>query len=350
MKTEAFFVGGSYAGADGAAVMHGQMFVEGMHPDTLTRPYPLVMLHGGGQTAANWLTTPDGRPGWRTWFVEKGWSVYVVDQPGRGRSAWQPGVDGPLEAAPVRFVERFFTAPADFGLWPQARLHTQWPGGTNKGRAGDAVFEQFFASQVASLPRRESERAMALAGTALLDRIGPCVLIAHSQAGPFAWLMADARPGLVKGIVALEPSGPPYQDALQRAGAEDRPFGLTTERLTYDPPVTEASLLIFEQAAKPDGPDRVTCWMQAGEPRKLVNLVGVPTVVVTAEASYHAAYDHCTVSYLRQAGVEADFIRLEDLGLQGNGHMFMLEKNSLEIAAVVNRWLASKLADKESAL
>ncbi len=343
MRTETFFVGGSYAGAAGAEVMHGQMFVEAMYPDAPTRPYPLVMLHGNWQTAVNWLTTPDGRTGWGAWFVEQGWRVYLVDQPGRGRSAWQPGVDGPLEAAPVQFVERFLTAPADFGLWPQARLHTQWPGGANKGRAGDPVFDQFFASQVPSLPRRESQRAMVLAGTALLDRIGPCVLIAHSQAAAFAWLLADTRPGLVKGIVALEPAGPPYRDALPRAGAEDRPFGMTIERLTYDPPVTEGSPLTFEQAANTDGPDMVACWMQAGEPRMLVNLVAVPTVVVTGEASYHAASDHCTVSYLRQAGVKADFIRLEEVGLRGNGHMFMLEKNSLEIAAVVNQWLASKI-------
>ena len=63
-------------------------------------------------------------------------------------------------------------------------------------------------------------------------------------------------------------------------------------------------------------------------------------LVVHAEASYHAAYDHCTAAYLRQGGVSAlSFVRLADVGLKGNGHMLMLEKNSLEIAAVVEKWL-----------
>jgi hypothetical protein len=62
---------------------------------------------------------------------------------------------------------------------------------------------------------------------------------------------------------------------------------------------------------------------------------------VTSEASYHASYDHCTVRYLAQAGVKTTFIRLPDVGIHGNGHMMMLEKNSDQIADVIERWLRS---------
>ncbi len=344
MRRETFFVGGSYAGPAMARVMQGQMCVERLCPDAVTQPYPLVMIHGGGQTATNWLTTPDDRPGWAPWFVEHGWQVYVVDQPGRGRSAWQPGVDAPLAPTTLHFIERFFTAPSTFNLWPQARLHTQWPGGPGRGRAGDPVFDQFFASQVPSLPRPESERAMRAAGAALLHRIGPCVLLVHSQAGLFAWLIADACPGLVKGIVALEPSGPPFKDPVGKPGAAERLFGLTEEGLTYDPPVTDEQPLRFSEAADAEGPDLAKCWSQADTPRRLVHLAAVRTLIVTAEASYHAAFDHCTVNYLRQAGVAADFIRLEEAGISGNGHMMMLEQNSDEIAALVNEWLGRNMA------
>lgn len=344
MRRQTFFVGGSYAGPETARVMQGQMCVESLCPDAVTQLCPLVMIHGGGQTATNWLTTPDGRPGWAPWFAEHGWHVYLVDQPGRGRSAWQPGLDAPLKPTALHLIERFFTAPAAFNLWPQARLHTQWPGGPSKGRAGDPVFDQFFASQVPSLPRSESEQAMRAAGAALLDRIGPCVLLVHSQAGLFAWLIADACPGLVKGVVALEPSGPPFKDSAGKPGAEDRVFGLTGERLTYDPPVTEQSPLSFVEATEVESPDLARCWSQAGTPRRLVHLADVPTVIVTAEASYHAMFDHCTVNYLRQAGVAADFIRLEEAGLRGNGHMMMLEENSAEIAALVHDWMMSNVA------
>ncbi len=93
-----FFVGGEYAGLPGKEVMHGQMYVEALTPRCPRRPYPVVMFHGAGQTATNWLGTPDGRPGWAEHFAADGYRVYLVDQPARGRSAWQPGIDGELTA------------------------------------------------------------------------------------------------------------------------------------------------------------------------------------------------------------------------------------------------------------
>ena len=66
---------------------------------------------------------------------------------------------------------------------------------------------------------------------------------------------------------------------------------------------------------------------------------------MTAEASYHAPYDHLTSAFLRQAGVEHDFVRLADVGIRGNGHMMMLEKNSLEIAAYLRRWVEAQVKD-----
>src|SRR5262249_10146811 len=65
----------------------------------------------------------------------------------------------------------------------------------------------------------------------------------------------------------------------------------------------------------------------------------IPIVIVTGEASYHAAYDHCTAAYLEQAGAHNTFIRLADHGVHGNGHMMMIEKNSDAIAAVIAQWL-----------
>ncbi len=65
----------------------------------------------------------------------------------------------------------------------------------------------------------------------------------------------------------------------------------------------------------------------------------VPVLVLTAEASYHANYDHCTVKYLRQAGVQPTWIKLADAGIHGNGHMMMLEKNNLDIARLMAQWL-----------
>jgi acetyl esterase/lipase len=57
------------------------------------------------------------------------------------------------------------------------------------------------------------------------------------------------------------------------------------------------------------------------------------------EASYHAPYDHCTARFLAQAGVPVRFVRLEDQGIHGNGHLMMLEKNNGRIATLIADWL-----------
>jgi pimeloyl-ACP methyl ester carboxylesterase len=206
---EIFFVGGEYVSTDGQQVMVGQMYVEVLKPNRISHSYPLVFIHGVAQTATNWLTTPDGRQGWARWFAEHGWQVCMPDQPARGRSAWNPKLNGSLQTVPVSLVERLFTAPEDYEEWPQARLHSQWPGGERKGHPGDPAFDQFYASQVPFLGNAESEKLMQKAGAAHLDRIGPAILVTHSQGALFGWLIADSRPDLVKGIVALEPAGHP---------------------------------------------------------------------------------------------------------------------------------------------
>src|SRR5262249_9972546 len=58
-----------------------------------------------------------------------------------------------------------------------------------------------------------------------------------------------------------------------------------------------------------------------------------------AEASFYAGYNHCNVEYLRQAGVPVTFIKLAEIGIHGNGHMMMLEKNSDQVAQVIADWL-----------
>jgi pimeloyl-ACP methyl ester carboxylesterase len=259
---------------------------------------------------------------------------------------------GPQSSTSVDRVQQRFTAPERSNLWPQAKLHTQWPG---TGVAGDPVFDQFFAQNYPSLtsfPRQQELNRDA--GAALLDRIGPAILLTHSQSGTFGWLVADARPALVKAIVAMEPSGPPVHDNVEKGaptwfedGPLAKPYGLTAPPLTYDPPVANPSELKFVRQEKPDAPDLVRCWTQAEPARTLVNLQRIPVLVMQAEASYHAAYDHCTVAYLRQAHVSVRFIRLADVGIKGNGHMLMLEKNNLDIAAVAERWVRETVEKRD---
>jgi pimeloyl-ACP methyl ester carboxylesterase len=161
----------------------------------------------------------------------------------------------------------------------------------------------------------------------------------HSQAGTFGWLLGDARPDRVKAIVALEPAGPPFENAAIAEGRA-RIWGLADLPLAYDPPAGSPEDLSLELQEAAAAPDLVRCWRQKAPARRLANLAGIPVILVTGEASYHATYDHCTVEYLRAAGVEVEFVRLEEHGIRGNGHMLMLEKNGDAIAALVAGWLA----------
>ena len=43
---------------------------------TNPRPYPLVFLHGAGQSMRTWQTTPDGREGFQNIFLRKNYPVY----------------------------------------------------------------------------------------------------------------------------------------------------------------------------------------------------------------------------------------------------------------------------------
>jgi len=258
----------------------------------------------------------------------------------RGRAAYAAPVYGPVNAAKLDWVEMRFVAPERAKRWPQAHLHNQWPG---TGQPGDAAFDQFYASQMPSVASFAKQQEINRdAGVALLDRIGPAILLTHSQSGAMGWPIADARPNLVKAIVAVEPSGPPVHD-VEFKGAPDwfadnekaKAYGLGEVPLTYDPP----GPLEFVREEAADAPDLVRCWVQKGSARQLKNLKNIPVLVVMSEASYHASYDHCTVKYLRAAGVNTTFMRLAESNIRGNGHMMMLEKNNDKIAAAMMNWL-----------
>jgi pimeloyl-ACP methyl ester carboxylesterase len=338
-----FFVGGRYTKTSDGDVMSGQMHVQYQIPQSRTQPYPVVMWHGGGQTGTNFMGTPDGRTGWGDYFLQRGYAVYIVDQPARARSGFFTDVYGKTRRPNAKAMSERFTAPARANAYPQAKRHTQWPG---TGVAGDPVFDQFFASQVEDIADVGLiERLNRDAGIALLDKIGPAILLTHSQSGPFGWQIADARPKLVKGILAIEPNGPPfYENALTgppgwfKDGALGRAWGITRGPLTFAPPAADPKDLGMTQQAKASAPDLVRCWLPRAPARTLPNLRGIPILIVVSEASYHAPYDHCTSEFLTQAGVRNDFVRLTDLHIHGNGHMMMLEKNNLEIAAFLVKW------------
>ncbi|KAK0384138.1 hypothetical protein NLU13_8227 [Sarocladium strictum] len=341
-----FYVGGQYEDdGKGEHVWSGQMYVEKLTPVRgPVKSTPIVLIHGKGQSGTNWLNKPDGGRGWASNFIDQGYEVYIVDQPLRARSPLIPS--SPLSGSTVftaEIVQQRFTAAQDYLLWPQAALHTQWPG---TGRMGDQVFDAFYSSGVQYISNDTYQQAVIQsAGKALLERIGrKSIVLGHSQAGIFPPLIADAKPELVHALVLLEPTGPQFREAVF-SQKPARAWGLTDVPFTYDPPVTDPTIQLKKKTYAARGRDEAECILQADDdpehkPRRLKNLVDLPILVVTAESSYHAVYDYCTVRYLKQGGCEkTQHFELAKMGIKGNGHMLFMEENSQEIQRKVEQWI-----------
>ncbi len=342
-----FYVGGKWTGEPGKQTMTDAMYVEVWVPKKIRHPYPILFSQGGGgQTNIALLMTPDGRPGWAYDFVNQGYTVYMMDLPGRGRSAYNPAADGDI--TPPRTGElmeevwsggRVSSNP--LRVWPQASKYTQWPSDApNKGKIGDPVFDYFAKTEIQFPTNPNLEKVSADDIDELIDMIHtPVILLVHSAAATSGFLAADGRPGMIKAILAPEPWAPPIMNAELDARGPGRIWGMTNFPVHYDPSIKDASELKPVKEAKADGPDLLPCYLQTEPAHKMINLESVPVLNVAGEASYHRPYAHCVAKWLNQAGVKTQFVGLETVGLPGNGHQMMSEKNSAGISKFFMEWL-----------
>lgn len=321
------------------------MFVQWEAPVEVTRPYPIVLIHGGGGQGLDYLGTPDGRPGWADLLLAAGWVVYVVDRPGHGRSPYIPealGVPGP--PLPLEVLGGIFRPSADGpGAVPFANLHTQWPGDRND--PGDPAWLQFLASGgpfAADPMARQALEQTRLCQ--LLDRIGPAFVVGNSLGGPAAFLLAEARPHLVVGLAQLEPVGPAFSPMF---GPGTLQWGVAAVPMMFDPPAASPADLDLVDGP-PVAPGLAPVSMQREPARRLANLAQVPIAVFSSEASVFRATDGALVAFLQQAGCDAVHIDLAEHGVRGNSHGAMFERNNAEVLAVVTNWMAT-LIDSEIA-
>jgi pimeloyl-ACP methyl ester carboxylesterase len=178
----------------------------------------------------------------------------------------------------------------------------------------------------------------------LLEMLGtPVILLTHSQGGGIGFDITEARPQLVKAMVTVEPGGPQIgsvNTATAEAGPRDpRSWGLTTNRFEFDPPANQPSDLNVVLEEKSERPDEARCWLQVEPARKLVKWKNIRVLSVSADGTYHRTYDACIPKWLNQAGVSTDFVRLETVGIRGNSHMMMLEKNSDDVIKFIVSWI-----------
>src|ERR671916_2643419 len=130
----------------------------------------LLLWHGGGLTGVTYETTPDGREGWLTYFLRRGWDVYNSDAVERGRAGWAMYPDI-LQGEPV-----FLTKEN-----PWERFRIGGPGSYSEGPAQRKALpgSQFpvegyenFVKQV--VPRwTTTDPAITAAYTELVDKVCP---------------------------------------------------------------------------------------------------------------------------------------------------------------------------------
>jgi pimeloyl-ACP methyl ester carboxylesterase len=162
-----------------------QMYVEHWIPREVRHPYPVVLIHGGYGQGSDWISTPDGRRGWATLFLEQGYKVYVLDRPGQGRNPYHPWVHGYFDKE----------APTFEGVAKTIRID-----------ADDPAVAQIIASMGQPMGNNPlTQNVWRSRGAKLLDEIGPAILITHGDGLVFASVTAAEREQLVKGVVALDP-------------------------------------------------------------------------------------------------------------------------------------------------
>ncbi|KAK6843129.1 hypothetical protein PG987_003989 [Apiospora arundinis] len=330
---DVFYVGGRSVTSGSGNILADQVYVEKLTPSCgVKQPHPLVFFHGGANSAVTWLNTPDNRQGFASYFLKKGYMVYLVDQIATGRSAQQDTTDFTLaNGTTVQVVQGGFSAPELSPTYPQATLHTQWPG---SGQVGDPIFEAFAHATVPYTTNLVAgENAMRASVCKLLSLVGASYLISHSSGAQYPILVSNDCPELVAGNINLEHSTQPFWN-----------YGSTLSSGSA-PPVSDPSELKIEVVGE-DTLALRNCHLQAEPARQLPKIAGVPYLCTTGEASVHATYDHCVIEFLKQAGGNPDWIKLADVGIHGNGHFGHLEKNNMDIAAVVEGWIKKQDAKK----
>jgi pimeloyl-ACP methyl ester carboxylesterase len=130
---------------------------------------PIVMLHGAYQSARSWETTPDGREGFQNIFLRRGFPVYLIDQPRRGR-AGNSTMATTVEPTPY---DQLFFDQFRLGKWPNFFDNVQFD-------RKPETLDQFFRSVTPNTGPYDAG-VISDAMSALIDRPGPSTRFAASS-------------------------------------------------------------------------------------------------------------------------------------------------------------------------
>ena len=272
-----------------------QAVVHYMIPKNKTKKYPIVLIPGLCLRASLYLDTPDGREGWAQMFLKQGYEVYIFEEPtgaaaGFNYNSFRPDVE----------TKAFFIS---FG---QEEAWERWGIGLEGVKYEDSKFpvdniEELFKSFTPVYsekleifnkenPFNVNEKSDALVD--LLDKIGPSIILNHSASGFTGFETARKKGDYVKAIVTIEPVASPVDDNDVKAHLIDIPF-----------------LAMFGDFYEKRGLQK--------------------------------KYNECmtTAKIISDNGGVGKVISLTDIGIKGNSHLMMVDKNNEEVAEIIIKWL-----------
>jgi pimeloyl-ACP methyl ester carboxylesterase len=318
-------------------VLAGQAYVEYFIPQRLrrtARTIPIVFIPGGALVGVHFLTTPDGREGWADYFLRRGYPVYVVDVPGRGRAGFLPDAYNNVRAGAADGASQPELRMWDSSAWLEWNTGplpapTPKPGTHDPSCIGNdardpnnlpdycngdlmpALDEEGYKHWLAALmPEGQVTGGVEPGIIAVLEKVGPSIVIAHSAAGTMGGRIANERPELFKALIGIEPQG----DC-------NLPPNIEIKGLAKVPTL---SIHGINQVGRPDtGP----CLATYAKIRK-----------GGGDATYHS------LPGLPHAPL---FDQIPQSGIWGNDHIMMWDTNSDEIAAILLKWIEQHVERKK---
>jgi pimeloyl-ACP methyl ester carboxylesterase len=311
-----FFVGGETKSsnppnapkdAPPSDVTINQMYVQYQTPTDANRHVPVVMVHGCCLSSKTWETTPDGRMGWNEYFVRKGRAVYLADQSARARSGFDATVISNVKAGavpPSQLPNVLFashqTSWTLFRFGPE--FNKSFPDEQFPVEAAGELYKQMIPDFNAVLPTpNPTWKNMA----ALAVKLRGAVLMGHSESGFFPEEAALIDPSGVRGIISIEMACT---------------TNMTQQQLGV---MAKIPILVMFGDHLGDVPGRfATLWPNNLETcRKFVQQV-------------------------HEAGGDAELMDLPKMGIKGNSHMLMQDKNNTQLADLIINWIDQHVEKK----
>jgi len=313
-----FAVGGTVARKPGAFdgvrpgaewdTLHGDHAYAFYQVPANARRLPLVFWHGAGQSSKTWETTPDGREGFQTVFLRRNFPVYLIDQPRRGKAGRSTV---PETLAPAADEQQWFNQ-FRLGVWPDLFAGVQFS-------RDPAALEQYFRQMTPNTGAFDVN-VVSDATVALFRKIGPGVLVTHSQGGGPGWVTAMKSPQ-VRAVVAYEPgSGFVFPNdevpaAMPSAAGTLEGVGVPLDDFLK---LAKIPIVVYYGDNIPDQPSA-----NPGQDGWRVRL----------------AMARLWRDAVNRRGGNVTVVHLPEIGVRGNTHFPFSDLNSLEIADLLSAFL-----------